>query len=90
MVGYCTKLTFTVNRKRWIFPNDRFTEYEQKDEVWARVLGYGHEEGNDQEIIIPCAMIESITVPESSNNLIKTNINLIYIGNVYDIVGIFK
>lgn len=28
----------------WVFPEDRFVEYEKKDEAWARKLGYGHEE----------------------------------------------
>lgn len=29
---------------RWVFPEDRFVEYEPKDEAWARPLGYGREE----------------------------------------------
>lgn len=28
---------------RWIFPKERFFEYEAKDEKWCRLLGIGHE-----------------------------------------------
>lgn len=28
----------------WVFPKDRFVEYEPKDEPWCRALGIGHEE----------------------------------------------
>lgn len=32
------------HRTQWIFPDDRFVEYDESDEVWARGLGFGHEE----------------------------------------------
>lgn len=35
--------------KHWVFPPDRFVEYEPKDEVWARVLGFGHEVDYEKE-----------------------------------------
>lgn len=28
--------------RKWVFPADRFVEYEKKDEAWAIPLGFGH------------------------------------------------
>lgn len=37
-------ITAIVRRSFWVFPKTRFVEYETRDEVWARRLGFGHEE----------------------------------------------
>ena len=37
-------LTLTYRCPQWIFPADRFVEYEPSDEVWCRPLGIGKEE----------------------------------------------
>jgi hypothetical protein len=33
-----------VVEKVWVFPKDRFVEYEPSDEWWCRKYGFGHEE----------------------------------------------
>lgn len=30
--------------KKWVFPVEKFWEYEPSDEAWCRKLGIGHEE----------------------------------------------
>jgi hypothetical protein len=36
---------------RWEFPPDRFVEYEESDEVWAKQLGFGRSVTTDQPAI---------------------------------------
>lgn len=79
MTGYYAKVTIVLKEKRWVFPKDRFVEYEPKDEVWARALGYGHEE-NRREVVLPCTMIRSVTT-QPRNNLIETDVLLTYVEN---------
>ncbi len=33
-----------VMSRVWVFPKERFVEYEAKDEEWCRRYGFGHEE----------------------------------------------
>jgi hypothetical protein len=35
---------YSMVDKVWVFPQDRFVEYEPKDEWWCRKYGFGHEE----------------------------------------------
>jgi hypothetical protein len=38
--------------KKWIFPKDRFVEYEPKDEWWCRKYGFGHESTDPMDTVI--------------------------------------
>lgn len=89
MVGSFAKLTVITNEKRWIFPKDRFVEYEKCDEVWARALGYGYEQGCEQKIEIPCT-IQAINISNPNSSLIETNFYLKYHGYLHEIATEFK
>jgi hypothetical protein len=36
----------------WVFPKDRFVEYEPKDEWWCRKYGFGHEEVRPKQEVV--------------------------------------
>lgn len=58
MLGIPTyRLEFTEIKPVWVFPVDRFTTYEVKDERWARVLRYGREEPRRVTTVIPAGVI---------------------------------
>jgi hypothetical protein len=38
--------------KKWVFPKERFWEYEPSDEKWCRQLGIGHEEETSEPLIL--------------------------------------
>jgi hypothetical protein len=38
--------------KVWVFPQDKFVEYEPKDEWWCRKYGFGHEETRPQQQVV--------------------------------------
>lgn len=43
MFGIPVRTSLAVPRyaRRWEFPSDRFVEYEESDEVWAKRIGFG-------------------------------------------------
>lgn len=46
LVGFGAKLHWNgkeLTQKVWRFPNDRFVEYDESDEAWARPIGFGKE-----------------------------------------------
>lgn len=42
--GLRVRLDASMVERVWVFPVERFVEYEPKDEGWCRRLGFGHEE----------------------------------------------
>jgi hypothetical protein len=44
LYGLKVVLDDTMTETVWVFPQDRFVEYEPKDEWWCRRYGIGHEE----------------------------------------------
>lgn len=37
------EMNFRSTRKVWVFPQERFVQYEKSDEDWCRFFGIGHE-----------------------------------------------
>lgn len=48
-------VAYSLRRKVWQFPDDRFVRYDKSDEAWARPLGFGKE----------IEVIETVTVPRA-------------------------
>jgi hypothetical protein len=44
LYGTPVRVSEHVVEKVWVFPKDRFVEYEPSDEWWCRKYGFGHEE----------------------------------------------
>jgi hypothetical protein len=39
-------------KQKWVFPKDRFVEYEEKDKIWAIPLKIGHWEDTDEPLFM--------------------------------------
>lgn len=38
--------------ERWVFPEERFVEYEESDEDWCRYFGFGHSEEDTSKTVV--------------------------------------
>ncbi len=56
-LGRLVNVALTSTRRGWLFPVDRFVEYEPSDEAWARPLGFGQEGDVATEIKAQCAVV---------------------------------
>jgi hypothetical protein len=47
---------------KWVFPKERFVEYEPKDESWCRYFGFGREEGPQAyQLVNRCPIFGTVT-----------------------------
>lgn len=56
--GMLVNVSLATTCRAWQFPADRFVEYEQSDEAWARPLGFGREVDVQSEMRAQCAVVE--------------------------------
>jgi hypothetical protein len=49
---YCHPDNIPKFKQKWVFPKDRFVEYEEKDKIWAIPLKIGYWEDTDEPLFI--------------------------------------
>ncbi len=74
--GTVCRLQLSKNTRRWEFPNDRFVEYEKKDEDWCRLLGIGREVGHEETLSWPVGILTTYSFSASPDG--GADVRIIY------------
>lgn len=71
MVHQAYNLSIHRSRPVWVFPKERFFEWEPKDEPFCRAYGVGHEEARQERLEFPAAVVTDFNILPSGESVIR-------------------
>lgn len=70
-------ITFHTRQLKWVFPKEKFVEYEAEDEQWCRYFGIGKEEWVESVVKFNDVYVRSVQTNMDRDNLVKTYIEFV-------------